>query len=222
MTNTPQNTPAPDYGQNAGQGAAPGGFGAQPVHGQQPIAPQQGQPGTRYGTAAYDPRANFERGKPAKANTLHRMTILSLAIWLLSSILSVAMVMTPQFEEQLRQQYADAGMSQEMMAQTISMAGTIGVITAVVMVIVSLIPYILVLIGVPKGRNWARIVGIVFAILGTLTTLYGLVTSLTSLGSSGVLGIIGILLSLVFLVVNIYWLVLAFNGRVAAWFKGLA
>ena len=75
------------------------------------------------------------------------------------------------------------------------------------------------IIGVPKGKNWARILGIVFAIIAVLFTIYGLATSGMSLQIGGAMSIVGLILNVLFLVVNIYWLVLAFNGRVADWFK---
>ena len=40
-----------------------------------------------------------------------------------------------------------------------------------------------------------------------------------SLQTGGAMAIVGLILNVLFLVVNIYWLVLAFNGRVAEWFK---
>lgn len=40
-----------------------------------------------------------------------------------------------------------------------------------------------------------------------------------SLQIGGAMSIVGLILNVLFLVVNIYWLVLAFNGRVADWFK---
>ena len=190
MTNTPQNAPGPDYGQ-----------------------------GSKYGTAAYNPQQSFDQGKPAKVGTLHTMTIASLVIWLVSMIPSVVMSLSPDFEEQMRQMYVDSGMGEDMAAQAAASAGTFGIISTVVVVIVALIPYILVLIGVPKGKNWARILGIVFAIIGIVFTAVGLATSGTDMAIGGAMAVVGLILSVLFIVVNIYWLVLAFNGRVAEWFK---
>ena len=190
MTNTPQNAPGPDYGQ-----------------------------GSKFGTAAYTPQQSFEQGRPAKVGTLHKMTIASLVIWLVSLIPGILMSMSPDFEEQMRQMYVDGGMGEDMAAQAAEAAGTFGIITTIVLAVVALVPYILVLVGVPKGRNWARILGIVFAIIGVVFTAMGLVGSGTDLQIGGAMAIVGLILSVLFLVVNIYWLVLAFNGRVADWFK---
>ena len=192
MTNTPQNAPGPDYGQ-----------------------------GSKFGTAAYNPQQSFEQGRPAKVGTLHKMTIASLVIWLVSLITGILMSMSPDFEEQMRQMYVDGGMGEDMAAQAAEAAGTFGIITTIVLAVVALVPYILVLVGVPKGRNWARILGIVFAIIGVVFTAMGLVGSGTDLQIGGAMAIVGLILSVLFLVVNIYWLVLAFNGRVAEWFKSM-
>lgn len=192
MTNTPQGAPGPDHVQ-----------------------------GSKYGTSAYSPQQSFEQGRPAKVSTLHKMTIASLAIWLISMIPSVLMSTSPEFEEQLRQAYVDGGMGEDMAQQTAASAGTIGIITTVITVIIALIPYILVLIGVPKGKNWARVLGIVFAIIGIVFTVIGLVTSGADMAAGGAMAVIGLILSILFIVVNIYWLVLAFNGRVAEWFKSV-
>lgn len=190
MTNTPQNAPGPDYGQ-----------------------------GSKFGTAAYNPQQSFEQGRPAKVGTLHKMTIASLVIWLVSLVPGILMSMSPDFEEQMRQMYVDGGMGEEMAAQAAEAAGTFGIITTIVLAVVALVPYILVLVGVPRGKNWARILGIVFAIIAVLFTIYGLATSGMSLQTGGAMAIVGLILNVLFLVVNIYWLVLAFNGRVAEWFK---
>lgn len=213
MTNSPQGVPAPGDGRHDPLRANP----APQIDGQP--ADQQPQPGSRYGTAAYDPGRSFDQAKPAKIATLRTATLVSLVLWTLSNILSVLLVLDPSYQDTLRQSFLDAGLSQEQAEQAVSMGGAIGLVFSLVIFVVTLVVYLLVLIGIPRGRNWARILGIVFAILGIAWVGFGAVGSLGTLGSVGALGIGSFVLSLLFLVANIWWLVLAFNRPVAQWFS---
>lgn len=211
MTDNPQG--APDDGRRD-----PGPVDPGPQINGQP-AGQQNQPGSRYGTAAYDPGRSFDEGRPAKVATLRTVTLVSLALWTLSNILSVLLLLDPSYQDTLRQSYLDAGLSQEQAEQAVSMGGAIGLVFSLVIFVITLVVYILVLVGIPKGRNWARILGIVFAILGIVWVGFGAVGSLSTLGSVGAVGIGAFVLSLLFIVANFYWLVLAFNRPVAQWFS---
>lgn len=211
MTHNPQGSPTPDDARHDPGRANP----APQINGQ----PAAGQQGSKYGTAAYDPSRSFDQAKPDKVGTLRSMTLVSLVLWTLSNILSAVVMLDPSFEDTLVQTYLDAGLSQEQAEQAASAGGTVGLVFALVVFVITLVPYILVLIGVPKGRNWARILGIVFAIVGIVYVGFGVFGSLGTLGDSGVAGIGSFVLSLLFIIANIYWLVLAFNRRVTEWFS---
>lgn len=82
--------------------------------------------------------------------------------------------------------------------------------------------YALVLIPLLGGRNWGRILGIVFAILGALSGLFGLFTSLALFTVSAAMGIVAVLSNLVYVGTAIWFLVFVFRAEVAAWYAPAA
>lgn len=213
MTNSPQGVPAPGDGRHDPLRANP----APQIDGQP--ADQQPQPGSRYGTAPYDPGRSFDQGRPAKVATLRTATVVSLAIWVISGVMGALLSLSPAFQDTLRQTYLDAGVSQEQAEQAASLTGSIGVVFGIIILVIGLVPYTLILVGIPRRWNWARILGIVFAILSILYTVYSLISTAGILATVGALAIVSSIASLLFLIVNIWWLVLAFNRPIAQWFS---
>ncbi|MDO4240361.1 hypothetical protein, partial [Micrococcus sp.] len=191
---------APQYGQPA-QGA--------------PAADPYGPPvGSRFGTQAYGADGQYGTvTEPAKFRKLLTLTLASAAVYLLSLIpglLGGTDGFRAQLEEQLRTQ---PGITPEDIAAFTDLAGVFFIGTVVGSLVIALALYLVVYLGLRKAKNWARILGIVLAILGTLSTLVGLIT----LAATGQW--ISLLLSLAFIVVNILWLVHAFDKDVAAYTK---
>lgn len=79
--------------------------------------------------------------------------------------------------------------------------------------------YVLVLIPLLGGKNWGRIVGIVFAILGGLSGLFGLFTSLGLFSLSAAMGITSVLSNLAYVGTAIWFLIFVFRPEVAAWYS---
>lgn len=194
MTSAPRGVPAPDYGQG---GYGQGGWGVQPGR-----APS----------------------RPEKANTLRTMTIASLTLWLLGQVLSRIVARTEAYRQAMTDYYTDLGLSPELVEQSVSGSAS-SLIGSLVAFVVGLVLYLVVLRGITRGRNWARILGIVLAMISVIamigSTGIGALMGLP-LAAGGALGLLSMVVSLALVVVNICWLVLAFNGRVAAWFRGIA
>ena len=93
-------------------------------------------------------------------------------------------------------------------------ASGIGQITGIVMLVIALGLYALVYVFLKKGKNWARVLGIVLSILSVVGTLIGLLGAM----AYGGLGIVLLVLGLVLVVVNVLWLVTAFKAPVKEWF----
>ncbi|QDY90185.1 hypothetical protein E7Y32_08170 [Arthrobacter sp. UKPF54-2] len=187
---------APQYGQNApqyGQQAPQYGQNA-PQYGQQPPAYGQGQ----YGQSPYgqSPYAQYPSELPAGgAGT--RPSQLDLAFWLiigagvlsLISSLVVAFTGTAYFESAMQQAAAQQGT--KLSADDLSAMRAIIPVSGVIGGLISFGLYALVAFPVRKGKNWARILGTVFAAL----SLLGLFGGAFSFGVlSGVLQIIVILM----------------------------
>ncbi|GAB3179540.1 hypothetical protein GCM10027060_07470 [Nesterenkonia halophila] len=177
--------------------------------------PPEGGPqqGPRFGTDPYDPSAvGGPMAEPRKFSRLKQLTLLSLAIFVVGTVLSMIPMFTGQTREQTAEQFDTMGMQYTDADLDGAVAGSITFTAAVL--VVGLIVYLLIYFGLVKTKNWARVLGIVFAILGTLMMLF--------VGASGLLDPTGLnlllmLLGLIGAVVGIFWLVTAFNGHVKAY-----
>ncbi|NUT72699.1 hypothetical protein [Pseudarthrobacter sp. C4D7] len=187
-----QPSAAPQYGQNApqyGQNAPQYGQD-QPQYGSQPsAAPQYGQ--SPYNQSPYaqypseQPQAAGSNGVPQLVNISFWLLIASAAIFVISMLTGLTQLDDPQFRQAFEQQVqaSGAGVTYDDIKSVI--AGTL-----VVFAIIGAALYLLVAFFIRKGKNWARILGTVFAALSILG-LFG-VPSFGTLGT--VLGIAAIVL----------------------------
>ncbi|WP_414601885.1 DUF6264 family protein [Micrococcus sp.] len=213
-TPDPQN-PGPQYGQ------APQ-YNQAPQHNQ---TPQYGEPGSRFGTQPYGAAPQQFGGpvaEPKKFRTLLTLTLASAGLYALSGLISLFMDRT----ETTRQMLQEQGRTGAELEQAVQASSTFGLIVGVVALVVVLGLYALVYVGLRSVKNWARITGIVFAIISVVMTLLSLLGAgllaglgLTIIDLGSPLGILSAVLSVVALVVNILWLVNAFNKDVAAYTK---
>jgi hypothetical protein len=167
---------APQYGQNPPQAPS---FGQQP-YGQQP-----------YGQSPYaqypseQPQGAGSTGVPQLVNISFWLLIASAAIFVISMLTGLTQLDDPVFRQTFEQQVegTGAGVTYEDIKGII--AGTL-----VVLAIIGAGLYLLVAFFVRKGKNWARILGTVFAAL----SVFGLF-GIPSLGTVGtLLGIAAIVL----------------------------
>jgi hypothetical protein len=148
----------PQYGQNPPQyGQNPPQFGQNP-----PAAPGYGQ--QPYGQSPYaqypseQPQPSGSTGVPQLVNISFWLLIASAAIFVISTLTSLTALDDPMFRSTFEDQIegSGAGVTYEDMKGVI--AGTL-----VVFAIIGLVLYLLVAFFVRKGKNWARILGTVFA-----------------------------------------------------------
>lgn len=78
--------------------------------------------------------------------------------------------------------------------------------------------YALVIIPLLAGKNWGRILGIVFAILGGLSGLFGMFGIFEAFTISAGLGLVMLLQAVVQAGTAIWFLVFAFRAEVSAWY----
>ena len=172
---------------------------------------QYGAAGGRYGTAAYDPNQyTGSAAAPAELKKLLTLTLASAGLYLLSTVVGIFAAATTDMTEVYRQM----GMPSDQAALMAEQAGGIATTTSIITLVIGLALYALVYVFLKKGKNWARILGIVLTILGTLSTLFGFIGAMAYGGA----GILMIVLGVLFVVVNILWLVTAFKAPVARWF----
>lgn len=214
MSTTPNEPRNPDYGNQPGVGqpnpGQPNPVG-QPGPGQAPQgAPQHGygQQGGKYGTSEYNP--NQYTGmveRPGLLDKLLKLTLLSAALYILWSVVSlIANSVTD-----LAAFYREQGLSSEQ-AEAFASSGGVG--STIIGLVIGLLLYFLVYRGLAKGKNWARILGTVFAALSILSYLFGIFGALMY----GGLGIVLIVISIIAVVVNIMWIVTAFKAPNSAYF----
>lgn len=202
--NTPEPTPpapqygenAPQYGQNAPQYGGPGSPAPQygqnpPAYGQNPPqAPAYGQQpfGQQYGQSPYaqypseQPVATGSNGVPQMVNISFWLLIAAGVIFVISMLVGIGQLDDPLMRSTFEEAMRSGGAAGEVPYESIKdvIAGTL-----VTFAIIGAALYALVAIFVRKGKNWARILGTVFAALsifglfqvpniGTLGTLMGI------------------------------------------------
>lgn len=184
----------------------------------------QGQPASKYGTAAYDSGVfGQEVAEPKKFGLLKTLTLASLAIYVISGILSFFTsgnedIMAVTMDQQAEQ----LGVPREQLESAMDMTLAVAMVTAAVSLIIAVVVYLLVFFGLRKSKNWARILGTVFAAIGTLFTLWGLLGLGTMMSVAPGLGIASLVVTVAFLLVNIWWLVTAFSKDVNAYLRARA
>ncbi|KAA9394276.1 hypothetical protein FCK90_07280 [Kocuria coralli] len=184
---------------------------------QYPEYPQNPQGGNKYGTAGYDPNQNFELTKPPQVDRLFQLTMASFVLYLISSVVGIVALFSDSTREVIREELESQGVASGAELDQFVNAGLIGgAVVMVIPLVIAIAGYALVLLGIKKRWGWSRILGIVLAILGTLFTAYGLRPT-PEVTAAGGMYAVNLILGLLFIAVNVYWLVLAFNGKVAAW-----
>lgn len=181
---------APQYGQNAPQygqgpyGQQPPAYGqgqySQGQYGQQPPAYGQGpSPYAQYGEQPQAPT-----GMPKQVNTAFWLLVASGAVWVVSLLLAIGTLDNPAMRQTVEQQMNASGADISFDDLKGAIIGSI-----IVFAVISAGLYALVALNVRKGKNWARILGTVFAAL-SLFSIFPL-----SLGTLAVLlGIAGIVI----------------------------
>ncbi|WP_459385549.1 hypothetical protein [Arthrobacter humicola] len=164
-----QNSPqTPQYGQNAPQ-APQYGQQTPPAYGQNaPQAPQYGQ--SPYGQSPYaqypSDQPQAQGAVPQLVNTSFWLIIAAGALWVISMLVSLGTLDTPAVRDMFEQQMAASGTSVDFESIKGVLIGTIVVFAAI-----SAGLYALVAFNVRKGRNWARILGTVFAALSVFNII---------------------------------------------------
>ena len=181
----PYGQQAPQYGQNPPQlpqyGQNPPQYG-QPQYNQQ--APQSGQPG--YGQSPYaqfpseQPQATS--GMPKLVNTAFWLIVASGAAWVLSLLMAIGTIDSPEMRAQFEEQMTAGGADIRFEDIRGVLVGSI-----VVFAVISAGLYALVALNVRKGKNWARILGTVFAALSIFSIFpLSLSTLAVLLGIAGI------------------------------------
>lgn len=178
----------------------------------EPTGPAGGPPrytptGDQYGAGRPDVAT-----APPELQRLLTLTLVSAGLYLLSQLVSLFTADAASTADALQEQGLSAAEAASLAEQTAGVA----MITSIAVIVVALVVYALVYVFLRKGRNWARVLGIVLTILSTVVTVIGILGTLAIGGP----GIVVTLLSVVFVVVNVLWLATAFRAPVKQWFSG--
>ena len=188
--------PNTDDPRATGHGGVNGVPAGQPYAEPQNSGQQYGQAGGKYGTAEYNPgQYTGMTERPGTIDKLLKLTMTSLGIYVLSGIVGLIAV------------------------STIEMAGKAGGVggptSSIISLIIGIALYLLVWTNLKKGKNWARILGTVFAAIAILGGLFGLIGTFVY---PAPWNIIMIVLALLKVVVDILWIVTAYKAPTSAWF----
>ncbi|WBL19027.1 hypothetical protein [Citricoccus sp. NR2] len=176
------------------------------------------QPGTKYNTAAYQPAGQYGAPlqRPRALDTLRNLTLISAGLYLVSTIISV---FTSLDEDLIAEQLRSTGMLTETQIEESIEFGLIsGLVTVLATGLIALILYVVVIIGVSKAKNWARILGIVLAIIGLLFTVGGTLMGGIGAAFASPLMIASTVVLILWIVVSVLWLIKAFSAPVREYF----
>lgn len=234
MTNSPYGEPDPnnpaeqpqygqraEHGQNVPEGQQPYGGQQTPnwgapagQQGQYQQGPYQQAPSSKFGTNPYEPGSlGGPMQKPAKQGLLEKLTLISMALYLIGTVAYSAVFASDEVAEFFTEVYTEVGMSQEEIDAIVEMLGGMAIAGGVFGVVVALGLYLLVYIPLTRGKSWARVLGLVLAFLGVITTLLNFL-GFGAIMFSNTAGLLASVAFLGYVGVTIYWIVVAFNDDV--------
>lgn len=205
---TPPNDSNPQWGSPDAHGEQPGPAAPGPYGGVEP-APT----GSKFGTSGYDPGASYNApiAEPKQYSLLKTMTLASFGLYVLSALVSMIPMLTGEAEDMARAELEGVDLGGASVDDALAMGMVFAWGFVLVPLVIAVVFYLLVYFGLKNVKGWARITGVVMAIIGLVVTLG---TLLFGGGFESTLMIIGLIISLVWAAVTIYWLVLAFNSQV--------
>lgn len=161
-------------------------------------------------------------GRPQKVEALRSVAVTSLVLAVISQLVSYLNGRTEAYRQDMTEYLIRLGLSPEVAQQPAPGSGPGAALGTIFGAAILIGLYLLVINGLVRRRNWARVLGIVFALVSVAAGVGGLLLSAVAdvpLVLGGLLGLLSLLLSVATLVVDSYWLVLAFDRRVAAWYR---
>ncbi|GAA1144992.1 hypothetical protein [Nesterenkonia lutea] len=191
-----------------------------PPYGEQPGGHPGGQPGgqpnPKYGTDPYAPGTyGGPMAEPKKFSLLKTFTLVSLAIYVLNALPGL-FGGGDEARQEMISAYEQAGMTGQEAVDAAELGAAFNTGFAWITLIIGVGLYLLVYFGLVKNKNWARVTGIVFAIIGVVLSVVSVAFgALFGLGAD----MLVVVLTIVYVIVTIYWLMLAFSGEVKAYLK---
>lgn len=216
MSDNPFSSPDPNNPNQPGQSR-------QPQYGQQPGYAQshgvQGSQGSKYGTQSYQPGSyGGPVSEPAEYRRLLSMTLAVLGLYVLIGVIGLVSTFSGETQALVQDELTGAGMSQADVDSAMGLVSGIAGIFAVIVLLVIVGLHLLVYFGLRAEKNWARVTGIVLAILGLLFNLGSLLTGLGNAFATPLMTVTTVL-TLIWAAAVIYWLILAFNSTVAGYLQ---
>lgn len=197
-------------GQQFGQQGGPYGAGEQYPQG-------TGDGASKFGTAGYDPSADYgaPMSEPKKYQSLKMMTLVSMIIYGVSQLIGLIPLTGDTAEQTVREELEAMGLPAT--DQDVSTAISTAMGFVVVLLVLSIALYLVVYFGLRAKKGWARILGVVLAVLGMVVTFFSLVSDPAAFGDA--MGMISVALLVAWVAVNVYWAVLAFSSPVSQYLE---
>ena len=173
-------------------------------------------------TTGPQPLPTADDRRPEKVDALRSVAVTSLVLAVISQLASYLNGRTEAYRQDMTEYLLRLGLGPEIAQQSAAGSGPGAAVGTILGLAILIGLYLLVINGLARRRNWARVLGIVCAMLSVAIGIGGLLLSAVAdvpLILGGLLGLLGFLLGLVLVVVDTCWLVLAFNRRVADWYR---
>lgn len=190
-------------------------------------APAYGsQPGSKYGTAPYDPNAfGGPVQEPKEYGLLMKLLYGVFGIYLINQLLGLLATFDDSFVDAVREEYetnpALAGYTDAQIDEMMDMVLPMAIGMTIFFMVVGVGLFLLVIMGLRRKKDWARVTGIVFAIIGAVFSILGALYQMTGMMAT-MAGMLSMVLMLAYIGLTIAWLVMAFNRNVRdylSWFK---
>ena len=162
-----------------------------------------------YGAEQYGGDRPADVPPPPEVQKLLTLTLLSAAIYLFNRVL--ALIAGPDVEQMAQQ----LGLSAEEANAAATQSQAFYTVSTVVVLVIAAAIYGLVYVFLKQRKNWARVLGIVLAVLSVVSTIVGLVSTMAYGGP----GLVTLLVGIVFTVVNVLWVLTAVKAPVKAWYN---
>lgn len=169
---------------------------------------------TKFRTSGYDSGRAYDVApeEPRRYSLLKTMTLASFGLFLLFTILSAVPLVTGQAEDAARAELEGIDLGGASVDDAVARGMMFAWAVVIVPLVVGAVLYPLVYGALKKVRGWGRTTGIVTAFLGLIFMLiFGV---LSSIGMGGLIVVATLFVSLAWVAVVLFWLVLAFSATV--------
>lgn len=174
-------------------------------------------PENKYGTTPYSPNHMHSLGEEPRSATLTKTLIWPLLVLNLITAIIGLLAFQAAGTAQYLEQNLPPGELESFTPDMLDGVTTALVVFFIVIAVINVALFVVVGLGLRANRNWARFLGLVFAILFLLSAVYSLLIG-TNYGNLSGLEILNSIISWLTVLLTIWWITQAMNKETTRWF----